>query len=54
MAMIVVDSVETTGNKPVELTLDVTVPEDAPAGSGRVACASSPGGRSVRCDSTDR
>ena len=30
----VVDSVETTGNKPVELTLDVTVPEGAPAGSG--------------------
>jgi len=25
-----------------------------PAGSGHVACASSPGSRSVRCDSTDR
>jgi len=35
----VVDSVETTGNKPVELTLDVTVPEGAPAGSGRVVIA---------------
>lgn len=35
----VVDSVETSGNDPVELTLDVTVPEGAPAGSGRVVIA---------------
>ena len=32
----VVDGVQTTGNDPVELTLDVTVPEGAAAGSGRV------------------
>jgi uncharacterized repeat protein (TIGR01451 family) len=32
----VVDGVQTTGNDPVELTLDVTVPEDAAAGTGRV------------------
>ena len=35
----VVDSVQTSGNTPVELTLDVTVPEGAPAGSGRVVIA---------------
>ena len=32
----VVDGVQTTGNKPVELTLDVTVPDGAAAGTGRV------------------
>ena len=32
----VVDGVQTTGNDPVELTLDVTVPEGAAAGDGRV------------------
>jgi uncharacterized membrane protein len=35
----VVDGVQTTGNDPVELTLDVTVPEDAAAGGGRVVLA---------------
>jgi uncharacterized membrane protein len=35
----VVDGVQTTGNDPVELTLDVTVPEDAPAGTSRVVVA---------------
>jgi uncharacterized membrane protein len=35
----VVDSVQTSGNTPVELTLDVTVPEDAAAGAGRVVIA---------------
>jgi uncharacterized membrane protein len=32
----VVDGVQTTGNDPVELTLDVTVPEGAATGTGRV------------------
>ena len=32
----VVDGVQTTGNDPVELTLDVTVPEGAASGTGRV------------------
>ena len=32
----VVDGVQTSGDDPVELTLDVTVPEDAAAGTGRV------------------
>ena len=32
----VVDGVQTTGDDPVELTLDVTVPEGAAAGTGRV------------------
>jgi len=32
----VVDSVQTSGNDPVELTLDVTVPDDATAGTSRV------------------
>ena len=32
----VVDGVQTTGSKPVELTLDVTVPDAAAAGTGRV------------------
>jgi uncharacterized membrane protein len=32
----VVDGVQTTGTKPVELTLDVTVPDGAAAGTGRV------------------
>jgi uncharacterized repeat protein (TIGR01451 family) len=41
----VVDSVETSGDDPVELTLDVTVPEDAAPGTNRVvvAAAAAPG-----------
>ena len=35
----VVDGVQTSGNDPVELTLDVTVPEDAAAGTSRVVVA---------------
>jgi uncharacterized membrane protein len=35
----IVDGVQTTGNDPVELTLDVTVPEDAAAGTSRVVVA---------------
>jgi len=39
----VVDGVQTTGDDPVELTLDVTVPDSAPAGTQRVVVAARSG-----------
>ena len=44
----VVDSVQTSGTDPVALTLDVTVPEDAAAGVGRVVVAAESGPASAQ------